>query len=130
MSDDPTKKRPAPRDSVRSRLPDEEPGRLAEDDRGNMTWQWANDDVLQADDTAGAIERLRALVDPRLGVIEDEAPNKLRSNPKGTKLGYNPYDSGTLGKTERKKKRSMQELSKWIEAKRKVEAKAKDEPGE
>ena len=41
-----------------------EPGRLDEDDRGNMTWQWADNDVLQADNTPGAVERLRALVDP------------------------------------------------------------------
>jgi hypothetical protein len=98
-----------------------EAGQLAEDDRGNMTWQWANDEVLQADDTAGAIQRLRALVDPSLDIIDDEAPNALKSNPKGLKVGYDPYDSGTLGKTGRKKKKDLHELSKWIETKRKVD---------
>lgn len=98
-------------------------GQLAPDDRGNMTWQWANDAVLQADDTAGAIQRLRALVDPSLGIIEDDSPNALKSNPKGLKVGYNPYDSGTLGKTGRKKKKDLHELSKWIETKRKVDGK-------
>lgn len=100
-----------------------EAGQLAPDDRGNMTWQWANDEVLQADDTAGAILRLRALVDPNLGIIEDDPPNALKSNPKGLKVGYDPYDSGTLGKTERRKKMDLHELSKWIEAKRKVDDK-------
>ena len=99
-----------------------EPGRLAEDDRGNITWQWANEDVLQADDTAGAIERLRALVDPQLDVVDDDGTrNPIRDNPKGLKVGYNPYDSGSLGKTARMKKLDLRELSKWIDAKRKAE---------
>ena len=99
-----------------------EPGRLAEDDRGNVTWQWANEDVLQADDTAGAIERLRVLVDPKLDVVDDDATrNPVRDNPKGLKVGYNPYDSGSLGKTARIKKLDLRELSKWIDAKRKAE---------
>jgi hypothetical protein len=99
----------------------QEAGQLAQDDRGNVTWEWANDEVLQADDTAGAILRLRALVDPSLGIIDDDAPNALKSNPKGLKVGYDPYDSGTLGKTERKKKKDLRELSKWIETKRKID---------
>ncbi|MDQ1341820.1 MAG: hypothetical protein QG571_437, partial [Pseudomonadota bacterium] len=100
----------------------DEPGRLAEDDRGNITWQWANEDVLQADDTAGAIERLRVLVDPRLDVVDDDGTrNPVRDNPKGLKVGYTPYDSGSLGKTARMKKMDLRELSKWIDAKRKAE---------
>ena len=99
-----------------------EPGRLAEDDRGNITWQWANEDVLQADDTAGAIERLRALVDPALDVVDDYGrADPVRDNPTGLHVGYNPYDSGSLGKTARMKKLDLRELSKWIDAKRKVE---------
>ena len=98
------------------------PGRLAEDDRGNITWQWANEGVLQADDTAGAIERLRVLVDPKLDVVdEDGTRNPVRDNPKGLKVGYNPYDSGSLGKTARMKKLDLHELSKWIDAKRNSE---------
>jgi hypothetical protein len=98
-----------------------EPGRLAEDDRGNITWQWANEDVLRADDTAGAIERLRALVDPGLDVVDDHGrADPVRDNPKGLQVGYNPYDSGSLGKTARMKKLDLRELSKWIETKRKT----------
>jgi hypothetical protein len=99
-----------------------EAGRLTEDDRGNITWRWANEEVLQADDTAGAIERLRVLVDPKLDVLDDDATrNPVRDNPKGLKVGYNPYDSGSLGKTARIKKLDLRELSKWIDAKRKAE---------
>ena len=121
---DETKRKP-PGDPARKRpsTPPAEPGHVAEDDRGNMTWQWANDAALQADDTAGAIERLRALVDPTLIVVDDDAPNSVQHNPKGLKVGYNPYDSGALGKTERKKKKSLRELSNWIETKRAAEAK-------
>jgi hypothetical protein len=96
---------------------------VAQDDRGNMGWEWASDEALQSDDTLGGIERLRALVDPTLVVIEDDAPNSVKHNPKGLKIGYNPYDSGALGKTERKKKKNLRELSKWIETKRAAEAK-------
>ena len=108
--------------------PPASPGSVAENDRGDMGWEWANDDTLQSDDTFGGIERLRALVDPTLDVVDDDPPNSLQQNPKGLKVGYNPYNSGALGKTERKKKKSLRELSKWIETKRKTEAKKeKDE---
>lgn len=101
---------------------DKDAGRLAEDDLGNITWQWANDDVLQADDTAGAIERLRALVDPSLGVIDDGPPGSPKHNPTGLKTGYDPYDSGTLLKAgDKRKKTDLRELSKWLETKRKLD---------
>lgn len=120
MRDKPPRRPPGKRESDRPAVPPVEAGRLAEDDRGNITWQWANDEVLQADDTAGAIERLRALVDPSLDVIHDDTRANAVDNPRGLKTGYNPYDSGSLGKTHRKKKTNLRELSKWIEAKRKL----------
>ena len=122
MADDPSQKPPRPRRSDPKAAPDDNPGQLAEDDRGNITWRWANEEVLQADDTAGAIERLRVLVDPKLDVVDDDGTrNPVRDNPKGLKVGYNPYDSGSLGKTARMKKLDLRELSKWIDAKRKAE---------
>lgn len=121
MADDKHSKPPHGTPGQRPPAEPREAGRLAEDDRGNMTWQWANDEVLQADDTAGAIERLRALVDPSLDVVDDDAPNSPAHNPKGLKVGYNPYESGSLGKTSRRKKLDLRELSKWIETKRKTE---------
>jgi hypothetical protein len=41
--------------------------------------------------------------------------------------GYNPYDSGALGRAERKKPKNLRELSKWIELRKKMAAKGKDE---
>jgi hypothetical protein len=118
-------------DDGRDEPPHSGAGRLAEDDRGNVTWQWANKEVLQADDTAGAIERLRALVDPSLDVVDDGPTPHGIENPVGLKTGYNPYESGALVKTGRqkkKKKTDLRELSKWIEAKRKLEGGSSGEP--
>jgi len=110
-------KRPA------ARLDDGDPGQLTLDDRGNVTWEWKLDDVLLADDTLGAAERLRALVDPNLTVKDDDDP----LNPKGLKTGYNPYNSGTLGKRRWKKKKNLKELSKWVELRNKMAATKKTE---
>jgi len=121
MANETTRKPPVVPARKRATPEPNEPGRLAENDRGDVAWEWAQDDTLQSDDTAGAIERLRALVDPNLNVVEEDPPNTIKHNAKGLKQGYNPYDSGALGKTERKKKKNLRELSKWIETKRKVE---------
>jgi hypothetical protein len=104
-----------------------EPGRLATDDLGNVTWEWTSDGDLQADDTLGAAERLRALVDPRLDVVDDEELNAVKNNPKGLVKGYDPYSSGALGKQSWKKKKNLRELSKWIELKRKMDQKKEGE---
>lgn len=70
-------------------------------------------------------ERLRreALDHPGLSMLEDEpeANTPIRTNPKGLRVGYNPYESGVLAKKEWKPKRNLNDLSKWIEAKKKVE---------
>jgi hypothetical protein len=118
MADKPTGKKPPA-----SAEPDpDEPGRLERDDRGNVTWQWSDDQNLNADDTLGAAERLRALVDPGLDV-QEEQENPLspaQSNTKGLKTGYNPYNSGALGKQAWKKKKDLRRLSEWIELKKKM----------
>jgi len=97
----------------------DEPGRIEVDDRGNMAWQWTDEELL-ADDTLGAAERIRALVDPKLKV--EETPEEI-NNGKGLKTGYNPYQSGALGKQQWKKKKNLRELSKWIELRKKLETK-------
>jgi len=115
-----------PRDKPAGKPPadskDNEPGRVAPDERGNMGWQWTEDDTdLLADSEFGKIERLRALHDPKLDLVEDPNPAKsVRNNPKGLKTGYNPYDSGTLSKESYKKKKDLRQLSKWIELRKKV----------
>jgi hypothetical protein len=103
----------------------DEPGRLEIDDRGNVAWHWSDDENLQADDTLGAAERIRALVDPRLDVKEEEADpsSPVQNNTKGLKTGYNPYNSGALGKQSWRKKKDLRRLSEWIELRKKMEGK-------
>lgn len=113
---------PAPKSS--------EVGHLSTDDRGNVTWEWSEvDENLLADDEIGATARMRALVDPSLEVEEDDddTTNPLKSNPKGLKSGYNPYNSGALGKATWKKSKDLRELSKWIELRKKMGDKKDDE---
>ncbi|MGI9247174.1 MAG: hypothetical protein ACR2I8_10830 [Steroidobacteraceae bacterium] len=69
-----------------------EPGQLRLDDRGNVTWVWADDSELQADTTMGAMHRMRALVDPSLDVVDDGTRTLRRLALKG---GYDPYNSST-----------------------------------
>ena len=109
--------------------PGSDAGHLGADDRGNVTWEWQDEGDLLADDTLGGAERIRALVDPSLQVKdEDDDPlNPMRSNPKGLKSGYNPYNSGALGKQSWKKKKNLKELSKWIELRKKMEQKKDEE---
>ena len=102
-----------------------EPGRLELDDRGNVTWHWSDDEGLNADDTLGAAERIRALVGPGLDVQEEQEDplSPVQSNAKGLKTGYNPYNSGALGKQSWKKKKDLRKLSEWIELKKKLDDK-------
>ena len=105
--------------------PASEAGRLAVDDRGNITWEWADDAELKADDIIGETARLRALTDPSLQLSEDDSgpTGSTQPNPRRLKTGYDPYDSGTLGKAAWRKTRDMRELSRWIELRRKMSAK-------
>lgn len=107
----------------------DEAGRLGVDDRGNVTWEWTDDRDLLADDVLGETARLRALVDPALDLQDepDDAMNPLKKNPKGLKSGYNPYNSGALEKRSYRKKKNLQELSKWIELRKKLANKTDEE---
>jgi hypothetical protein len=98
------------------------PGRLGVDDKGNVSWEWADDDELHEDNTLGLVARIDALVNPSLRLAEedDAGSTTMTINAKGLKKGYNPYDSGALGKQEWKKKKDLRELSKWIEMRKKL----------
>ena len=62
-------------------------------------------------------------------MLDDADPlSPLTVNTKGLKSGYNPYNSGALGKQSWKKKKNLRELSKWIELRKKVGD--KNEPDE
>lgn len=97
------------------------PGKIAFDDRGNALFQWS-DQRLSEDGDTGERLRNKALEHPGLSVMDDEpaANAPIRTNPKGLRVGYNPYESGVLAKKEWKRKRDLSELSKWIEAKKKL----------
>ena len=94
---------------------------IAFDDRGNAIYEW-QDESLKQEGEAGEHARNQALAHPGLAIVDDEAPVNapIRSNPKGLRVGYNPYESGVLAKKGPPKKRDLRELSKWMEAKRKA----------
>jgi len=106
----------------------EKPGKIAFDDRGNALFEWDNERLTEDGDTG---ERLRnaALHHPGLSVMDDDPPVNapISSNPKGLRVGYNPYESGVLAKKEWKPKRDLREFSKWIETRKKLNEKPPEE---
>lgn len=100
----------------------ERPGEVAFDDRGNAVYQWKSRHLTGDNEQAEEL-RYEALKYEGLTLVEDEPPPEgmIRANPKGTRLGYNPYESGMLQKKREKRKTDLRELSRWIEMKRKLE---------
>ena len=99
----------------------EKPGQIAFDERGNAVYSW-NDPRLGEDSEEGDTARRRALEDPGLSMADEEPPTNapIRNNRNGMRVGYNPYESGLLGRKQPPKKRDLRELSKWLEMKRKL----------
>ncbi|WP_129642204.1 hypothetical protein [Peristeroidobacter agariperforans] len=97
-----------------------QPGRIAFDERGNAVYAW-NDDRFSEDGEEGERARRKALDHPGLSFAEEEQPtNTIQNNAKGSRLGYNPYESGLLQRKPAAPKRDLRELSKWIEMKKRV----------
>ena len=94
-------------------------GRVQFDDRGNAIWEWSV--ATGAFGREVSTERLQKLEIPGLSLAED-APtpsfNKVKPNPQGVVKGYNPYDSGRLGKAEPPRKKDLKKLSEWLELKK------------
>lgn len=105
----------------------EQPGRIAFDERGNAVYEW-NDGRYSEDGEAGERARRKALDHPDLSFVEEEQPINapIQNNVKGTRLGYNPYESGLLQRKPAAPKRDLRELSKWIEMKKRVGGKSRD----
>jgi hypothetical protein len=102
-------------------------GRVQFDERGNAIWEWQI--------TTGAFgrevstQRLQKLEHPALSLAED-APtpfDQVKANPLGTVKGYNPYDSGKLGKAEAPRKKDLKKLSDWLALKKQAAGKQDDE---
>jgi hypothetical protein len=94
-------------------------GRVKFDDRGNAIWEWSI--ATGAFGREISEERLHRLEHPALS-LADDAPTPLetvRANPLGTKKGYNPYDSGKLGKPPAPpRKTDLRRLSEFIKLKK------------
>jgi hypothetical protein len=96
-------------------------GRVKFDDRGNAVWEWSVATGAFGRDVS--TERLQRLEHPALSIAED-APTPfetVRANPLGTKTGYNPYDSGKLGKAAPPAKKDLRRLSEFLKLKKQAE---------
>ncbi len=102
-------------------------GRVKFDDRGNAIWEWSI--ATGAFGREVSTERLHKLEHPSLSLADDASPSgSVRPNPLGTKKGYDPYDSGKLGKPAAPpRKKDLQRLSEWLKLKRQAANKDQDE---
>ena len=103
-------------------------GRVQFDDRGTAVWEWSV--ATGAFGREVTSERLQKLEHPALSIAED-APTPyetVRANPLGTKTGYNPYDSGKLGKTPAPpRKKDLRRLSEFLKLKKQADGNKDDE---
>lgn len=105
-----------------------ETGRVQFDERGNAIWEWAVSTGAFGREVS--TERLKKLENPGLSLAED-APtpfDKVKPNPQGVVKGYNPYDSGKLGRTgPPPKKKDLRKLSDWLQLKKQAATKKPDD---
>lgn len=103
-------------------------GRVKFDERGNAVWEWQL--ATGAFGAEVSTQRLQKLEHPALS-IADDAPTPfetVRANPLGTKKGYDPYDSGKLGKKPAPVKKDLRKLSEWLKLKKQAEGNKDEEP--
>jgi hypothetical protein len=101
-------------------------GRVQFDERGNAIWEWAI--ATGAFGREVSTERLQKLENPGLSLAEDSPTpsQRVKANPMGAVKGYNPYDSGKLGKPpEAPRKKDLKKLSEWLKLKKQA---AKNDP--
>ena len=120
---------PAEPSSKNDRGGEKSTGRVRFDERGNAVWEWQV--TTGAFGVEVSTQRLQKLEHPALS-IADDAPTPfetVRANPLGTKKGYDPYDSGRLGKKPPPAKKDLRKLSEWLKMKKQIEG-AKDDKSE
>jgi len=95
-------------------------GRVKFDDKGNAIWEWSI--ATGAFGREVSTERLQRLENPALSIADDSpTPHSVRANPLGTKKGYDPYDSGKLGKRPAAPaKKDLRRLSEFLKLKKQV----------
>ncbi len=101
-------------------------GRVKFDDKGNAVWEWSV--ATGAFGREVSTQRLQMLEHPALSLAEDSATplDTVRPNPLGAKKGYDPYDSGKLGKRLAPAKKDLRKLSEFLKLKKQA-ANNKDE---
>ena len=107
--------------------PDNTTGRVKFDERGNAIWEWSI--ATGAFGREVSTERLQKLEHPALS-LADDAPTPFetaRPNPLGTVKGYNPYDSGKLGKAAAPRKKDLRRLSEFLKLKKQAAGNKDDE---
>jgi hypothetical protein len=102
-------------------------GRVKFDERGTAVWEWSI--ATGAFGREVTTERLQKLEHPAMSLADDATTpfETVRSNPLGTKKGYDPYDSGKLGKRpEAAKKKDLRRLSEFLKLKKQAEGNKDD----
>jgi hypothetical protein len=102
-------------------------GRVKFDDKGNAVWEWSI--ATGAFGREVSAERLQKLENSALSIADDspDGPVTVRPNPLGTKKGYDPYDSGKLGKRPPAPvKKDLRRLSEFFKLKKQAANKDDD----